>query len=200
MKEERKELAPLPLVRLTDYSVKTSTVSQHSTIRVNDCTYSVPSRLIGEKVKVHLYEDHLEVWYARTKVQENPRLRGKGKKEINYRHLIHSLKRKPGAFKDYKHRDCLYPTTNFRIAYDLMKKADPLRGHKAYISLLELAATHGELGVERAIKESLSKRPFTLEMIQERVNQKRAFSLNEPEVTMPSLAEYDSLIIKEARC
>ena len=81
----------------------------------------------------------------------------KREKEINYRHLTHRLKRKPGAFKNYKHLDYLYPTTNFRIAYDLMKKADPLRGDKAYISLLELAATQGELGVEKAIKEASTK-------------------------------------------
>ena len=95
---------------------------QGSTIRVNNNTYSVDSRLIGEKVQVRVFAEQLEVWYAQRQVETLPRLRGQGKHRIQYRHIIDWLVRKPGAFDNYRYRDDLFPTSRFRIAYDALKQ------------------------------------------------------------------------------
>ena len=83
--------------------------------------YSVSSRLIGERVEVRLYAEQVEVWYAQKVVDRMPRLRGRGQHRINYRHVIDWLVRKPGAFAAYRYRDDLFPTTTFRIAYDVLR-------------------------------------------------------------------------------
>ena len=107
--------APVP-----EYVSYTARVLKWSTIRVDSRTYSVPSRLIGVMVDVRLYPDHVEVYYKGHLVESMERIRGKGKARIDYRHIIGSLVRKPGAFARYRFREQLYPTHTFRLAYDAM--------------------------------------------------------------------------------
>jgi len=106
----------------------------------------VHSRLIGEDVEVRLFAERLEVWYAQKKVETMPRVRGKGHHHINYRHIIDWLVRKPGAFEQYRYRDDLFPSSRFRIAYDVLKGQSPARGHKEYLKILQLAARETEAG------------------------------------------------------
>jgi hypothetical protein len=63
----------------------------------------VNSRLIGARVEARSYLDHVEVWYGQRKVEDLPRLRGRGKHRIDYRHIIEWLVRKPGAFENYRY-------------------------------------------------------------------------------------------------
>ncbi len=149
--EELKVLKPLPVRRTEDYKPFEVKVSPNSTIRIQKGTYSVHSRLIGERVKVRLYMDYLEVWYAQKCIEKIPRLRGEGKFRINYRHIIDSLVRKPGAFTNYRYRDELFPTSQFRIAYDILKEQFPVRADKEYLKILYLAARDSETEVERAL-------------------------------------------------
>ncbi len=66
--------------------------------------------------------EYLEIWYGQKKVDTLPRLRGEGKYKVNYRHIIDSLVRKPGAFENYRYRNAMFPTSRFRIAYDYLKE------------------------------------------------------------------------------
>ena len=91
-------LPPAPVPEYVSYSAR---VLKWSTIRVDSRTYSVPSRLIGVMVDVRLYPDHVEVYYKGHLVESMERIRGKGKARIDYRHIIGSLVRKPGAFARY---------------------------------------------------------------------------------------------------
>ena len=81
----------LPARRLEDFTRQEVRVSPFSTIRVSDNTYSVHSRLIGERVPIRLYADHLDVYYAQRHLERIPRLRGKGGHHIQYRHIIDGL-------------------------------------------------------------------------------------------------------------
>ena len=102
--------------------------------------YSVDSRLIDERVDVRLYADELEVWFAGKVVERLPRLRGQRKHRINYRHVIDWLVRKPGAFENYRYREDLFPTSRFRMAYDVLRETAPGRASREYLQILELAA------------------------------------------------------------
>jgi hypothetical protein len=150
--EELNVLRALPLKRLNDYSVFHVRVGPSSTIRVAKNVYSVHSRLIDEHVSVRLYAEYLEIWYAQKKVETIPRLRGAGKHRIQYRHIIEWLRRKPGAFENYRYLSDLFPTSRFRMAYDQLKSEHPSRAHKAYLDLLYLAARETESGVDEALR------------------------------------------------
>ena len=100
---EKPVLQPLPQVRVPDYEVLTARVSTRSTIEVRCILYSVPSRLIGQSVEIHLYHDRLVGYLGTHPVFELPRLRVKGGEKrrgrcVNYRHVIEGLRRKPRAF------------------------------------------------------------------------------------------------------
>jgi hypothetical protein len=113
-------------------------------IYVERNVYSVDSRLIGERVDVRLYADHLEVWFAGHVVERLGRLRGRKKHDINYRHVIDWLVRKPGAFENYLYRDDLFPTSQFRMAYDALRETTPDRASREYLKILELAAREND--------------------------------------------------------
>ena len=150
---ERKTLKPLPEKKLDSFKEVEKSVSRNSTILVNKNIYSVTSRLIGEKVKVRVHAERLEVRYAQRLVEEIPRLRGEGKHKIQYRHIIDSLLRKPGAFANYKYKQDLFPTTRFRMVYDgLLKTRTARSAAKEYLQILNLAAKESESLVDEAIR------------------------------------------------
>src|SRR5208337_3177041 len=85
-------------------------------------------------------------------VERIPRLRGQGKHLINYRHVIDSLVRKPGAFENYKYREDMFPTSRFRMAYDALRQTTPKRAAREYVQILELAARENESLVDDALR------------------------------------------------
>lgn len=157
LEEELEVMAPLPNRRLEDFIGYRVKVSPSCTIRVRNNTYSVDSRLIGEQVEVRMWADHLEVRYASQVVARMPRLRGEGKHRIDYRHVIHSLVRKPGAFFRYRWREDLFPGVLFRVAYDELREDCPGTADRQYLGILELAATEGEQRVCQALKNLIEQ-------------------------------------------
>jgi len=156
--QEQAVLHRLPERRIESCKKMTMKVGPSSTIRVNHNVYSVDSRLIGEGIKVRLHMDRLEIWYGQKRVDTLPRLRGEGKHDINYRHIIDSLVRKPGAFEDYRYRDDLFPTSRFRMAYDSLKKRHASRvAAKQYLNILYLAARESETAVDDALRVLIDK-------------------------------------------
>ena len=150
---EQAVLRRLPRRRLESCKNMTLRVGPSSTIRVNKNVYSVSSRLVGERVEARLYVDRLEIWYAQKQVEMLPRLKGKGRSAINYRHIIDSLIRKPGAFENYRYRDELFPTIRFRIAYDYLQKHHSRKvAVKEYLSILHLAARESETAVDDTLR------------------------------------------------
>lgn len=154
--EERAALRPLPARRLASSTVLRVRVRTSSTITVLRNVYSVPSRLIGETVVVRLGAESLSVFYGDKRVEADiPRMRGEGGHRINYRHVIDSLVRKPGAFAAYQWQEDLFPTSRFRIAYDLLQTSHGARATKEYLRILELAARENETAVDEALRTLL---------------------------------------------
>lgn len=152
VKEDVEAMRPLRVDRLPEYVVERPRVTSWSTIRVKRKTYSVPSRLKGERVCVHVYEDRLEVRYGGKVQLEVERLRGGKAHCINYRHIIWSLVQKPGAFPRYRYREELFPTDTFRRAYDaLVESLSERQADLHYLRVLHLAASTMEADVESAL-------------------------------------------------
>jgi hypothetical protein len=153
LKEELAVLRRLPRKRHDDYTEIKCKVTRFSTIRVLKNSYSQHSRLVGEQVKARVYADHIEVWYAQRRIEVLPRLRGENGHCINYRHVIDWLVRKPGAFTNYRYKDDLFPTSQFRIAYDLLcSEHGSKRGNKHYLKILKLAAKESETLVNESLR------------------------------------------------
>jgi hypothetical protein len=154
--EEQAALRPLPARRLASSTALRVRVRTSSTITVLRNVYSVPSRLIGETVVVRLGTESLSVFYDGKRVEADiPRMRGAGGHRINYRHVIDSLVRKPGAFAAYQWQEDLFPTSRFRIAYDLLQASHGASATKEYLRILELAAKENETAVDEALRTLL---------------------------------------------
>lgn len=141
--EELAYLRDLPSRKTTDYAEERTPVTNSSTILVKGVVYSVPSRLIGETLKVHLYDDRLECFVGGDQVIELQRKRRKKsyEKQINYRHLIAALVRKPGALKNYIYKEAFFPTLAFKQAWELLNQQhDSNKACKEYVMILKEAA------------------------------------------------------------
>ncbi len=156
--EEMAVMRELPPRRMESAKRERVKVDSGSLIHVDRNAYSVNSRLIGEKVEARVYLDHVEVWYGQKKVEELPRLRGRSKHRVDYRHIIEWLVRKPGAFENYRYQEDLFPTSRFRMAYDGLRETGPSRAVKQYLKILKLAAEEGETAVDEALRELLQGR------------------------------------------
>jgi hypothetical protein len=154
---EMQYLRELPASRLDSTKRVKVRVDSGSVIYVDRNVYSVHSRLIGEIVEARLSADTVEVWYAGQRVEQMPRLRGRGKHRVDYRHIIDSLVRKPGALTNYRYREELFPTSRFRIAWDTLRELVPLQANKRYLQILHLAAQEGEALVDTALSYLLQE-------------------------------------------
>jgi hypothetical protein len=156
--EEMAVMKELPERRLESYKRERVKVDSGSLIYADRNVYSVPSRLIGEEVEARLYMDRVEIWYGQRKLEEMPRLRGRQKHRVDYRHIIDWLVRKPGAFENYRYRDELFPTSRFRMVFDVLSERLSSRGaSKEYLRILELAAKEGEAKVEESLQILLER-------------------------------------------
>jgi len=188
-------MRPLPATRLLEYTEVTARVSSASTISVRRNTYSVPSRLIGETVRVRMYDARIEVRYAGTVQLAVERLRGEGRHRINYRHVISSLIRKPGAFARYRYREELFPTLAFRRAYDGLRRSKSERqADLHYLRILQLAAKTGEAVVQSALEMLESRGKLACYDSVEALSAPRTPAVPSMEVIEVELSVFDDLL------
>jgi len=143
-----------------------------------------------------VYDDRLEVYYGGIHQLTVERLLGEGGHKIDYRHIIWSLMRKPGAFERYRYREALFPTEVFRVAFDALQDtlASTRKADIEYLRVLHLAASTMECEVEAALRRVLAQGELPTS---DRV--KQLVSRQEPEIPamkalVPDLEAYDSLL------
>jgi len=198
LSEEFKELRELPDRRLESYNlIRDVKVKRTSIIRIAHNSYSVPSRLMRETVSVRLYSEHLEIWYAQKCLERIPRLYGAGKSRINYRHIIDWLIRKPNAFENYRYKSDLFPTTTFRIVYDMFCECRGSKAVREYLEILYLAAYEGEERICMACKQLLdSKGTFGVSEVKALIKWNDPSLVDSPDVSIDpiDITSYDQLI------
>ena len=195
LEEELAVMRPLAVRRLPEFSEIDVRVGDGSTIRVKKATYSVPSRLKGERVRVRVFDDRLEVYYAQKLQLEVERLHGKSKASINYRHVVASLLRKPGAFRRYRYREALFPTPTFRHTFERIEDAHaPLAADIEYLRILSLAATTMEADVEAALADILAEGRVPTSIEVRRLASPKALEIPALERPVVDLTSFDVLL------
>jgi hypothetical protein len=196
--EELAVLRSLPDHRYESCQRFDARVDSGSLIHVDRNAYSVTSRLIRETVEVRLYVEHLEVWYAQRLIERLPRLRGRNKHRVSYRHIIDWLVRKPGAFEQYRYREDLFPTSRFRMAYDSLQQTHGDRAARAYLGILYMAARETEDGVDEALRHLLHEgQPIRFEAVEALVRRGQEIpSVTQVTVEPVDLAGYDTLMAR----
>jgi hypothetical protein len=194
--EDIAAMRELDVSRLPEFVEEDILVSEWSTVRVKHCAYSVPSRLIGEWVKVRIFEDRIEVRYGGKEEVSCERLRGRNLHRIDYRHVIWSLVRKPGGFARYVFREELFPSVVFRRAYDAIQTPHHgVSGDLEYLRILHHAASTMEADVEAALSLLLADgKPVTASAVKALVAATPGVEV--PDLNPPAvdLGAYDALL------
>jgi hypothetical protein len=154
IQEERPHLKALPPERFPEFQEVNVRVSGAGLIRVKDTPYSVPSQLVGAIVRACVTEDEVAVYRGNQFVVRHPRSAGRTP-QVDYRHVVHSLVRKPGAFRNCVYREQLFPDRVFRQAYERLRAHEERRADARYVQLLALAAERGESAVSAILAECL---------------------------------------------
>ena len=142
---ERAALKPLPERRTTDYEEARVLVTSSGGFILRRVFYSVPSRLIGHHLNVHLYDDRLECFLGSTQLLTLPRGRApqgssKHGHVVDYRHVIHALRKKPMALVNLVYRDQLFPRRAYARAFAaLLAKESEKQACRTMVGLLALA-------------------------------------------------------------
>lgn len=193
--EERATLRPLPATPLGLCRELRVPVSAFSTIQVLRNTYSVPSRLIGTTLTVRVRAETIDAYHGTRHLFTAPRLMGERKHRIDYRHVIWSLVRKPGAFAHYRFRDDLFPRLSFRQAYDQLHDAYPTRADREYVRLLHLAAATSESDVAAAVERlRAEQRVPTFDAVRDLLRPPTATAIPQLSPARLDLAVYDRLL------
>lgn len=199
LEEEIPRLIEVPTRPLPEYQEEYIVVRNRSTANIKKVTYSVPSRLIGAKLKARIYEDKIDLYSGSSCVFSMPRVLGDRGVVIDYRHIIHSLMRKPAAFENYKYREELYPTENFKKAWNFLCKSKTERqATLEYLRILKLATDNGEEDVDVALGLVLldGNAVLSIDSITELVIVERKTILD-PMEFMPNLNIYDDLFLNQ---
>ena len=117
---EQRQLQPLPMSPSVNYSEHLVRVSRTSTITLKRVVYTVPSRLVGSRLRVHLFDDHLDLYLSDVMTLSLNRVyanQGARARSVNYQHVIGSLVKKPRAFRHSQWRDELLPSEDYRCIW-----------------------------------------------------------------------------------
>jgi transcriptional regulator with XRE-family HTH domain len=201
---ERQHLGPLPVYRYPDYEAVVVRVRSTSMIQVREVTYSVPSRLIGQQLTVHLHHDRLHLFLGSHYVITVARLhRAKGHqgplRQIDFRHVIESLRKKPRALLRAQLQDDLLPGEEWRrIWRDLLLRLPPDQAAKVMVDALHVAARREDLaGVLRYLERHIAKGSISLDGLRRRYGLRPPRGGEDlPRIDIPehSLQSYDQLL------
>jgi hypothetical protein len=154
---ERAALQQLPVRRTSDYEEVSVRVTSSGGFTLRKVFYTVPSRLIGHRLRVRLFDDRLDVFIGGTLLMTLPRGRaspsGKHDQVVDYRHVIHSLRRKPMALLNLVYRDRLFPREAYRRTFDMLIERLPER--QACRTMVDLLAMAHERGCESELADQL---------------------------------------------
>jgi hypothetical protein len=201
---ERASLQPLPEQRTSDYEEVLVSVTSSGGFTLRKVFYTVPSRLIGHRLRVRLYDDRLDLFIGATPLMTLPRGRaqpnGKHGHVVDYRHVIHSLRQKPMALLNLVYRAQLFPREAYRQTFDRLLERRPERAAcRIMVALLALAHERGcEAELAAVLAEDLAAdRLPDMAALRQRFAPSPA-SLPAVVVHLPPLDAYDTLLAGDA--
>ena len=148
---ERAHLRGLPPSAPSTWEEASVRVTSSSGFSFRHAFYTVPSRLIGHRLHLRVHDDRIDAYLGAAHLLTLPRGRAPSKKAgrttthiIDYRHVIGSLRAKPGALAGLTYRDALWPRTAFRRAWDALIAVQSTReAARTMVGLLALAHDQG---------------------------------------------------------
>jgi hypothetical protein len=196
---EKLALQPLPKYKTVDYEVKSVSVSNLSLVRIKGLQYSIPNRLSGHTLTLHIYQLDIKMYLGSTFVYSCMRKYQDPKIQpyvINYQHVISALIKKPAAFRYCKYRDEIFPNDEYRKIWEYLERTEPKKiAPKSMLRLLKLAADYDcEAELSQLVMQLIeSGQPIKIAAIESQFNLSNP-ELPNTECKQHELAQYDFII------
>ena len=196
---ERPMLKSLPARRTAEYEELPARVSKYAIFTVKGAQYSVPSQLIGHRLMVRQYAQHIECWLGGQCVLRRARATHRDgqrhPRNIDYRHLVAALRRKPGAFARWVLRDAVFPRAVYRQTWERLSTARPEReACKTMVGLLALAADGHEAQLADELEQLIELDQLPDLHALTHLLAPPTSEVPDVVVQLPTLAGYDELI------
>jgi hypothetical protein len=197
---ERASLQDLPDSRTCDYEQTLVYVTSSGGFTLRKVFYTMPSRLVGHRLRVRLYDDRLDLYLggtcAITVVRGRAGTNGKHGHVVDYRHVIHMLRRKPMALLGLVYRDALFPRDAYRKTFEWLREHASAR--VACTKTVELLSLAHERACEAELAAALSE-SLAADTMPDIASLRARFApdparLPRVEITLPRLIDYESLV------
>ena len=200
--EEQAALQVLPGATTADYQILSVRVTRSSTIEVRRVVYSVPSRLMGERLQLRLYHDKLMLYVGQshtvtlTRIYPQPgEIRAR---QIDYKHVIRTLASKPQAFRYSSLRENLLPNDTYRQLWQCADQhLEKREACKWIVTVLRLAFEYdceADLG-EGLLADALRGEFLSIKAIQQRFLNDQAVDMSSLQTVQHPLSSYDDLLM-----
>lgn len=196
---ERPMLKALPARRTAEYEEMPARVSKYAIFTVKGVQYSAPSQLIGQRLMVRQHAQHIECWLGGQCVLRRPRATHtagqRHPRDIDYRHLVAALKRKPGAFARWVLRDAVFPRAVYRQTWErLAAQLAERDACKTMVGLLVLAADGHEAQLADELEQLIELDQLPDLHALSALLAPPSSEVPDVAVELPALAGYDELI------
>ncbi len=173
-------------------------MSEFAIFTLKGVLYSLPSQLIGDRLMMRQYAQHVEGWLGGQCVVSLPRAKPvegqRVSRSIDYRHLVGALKRKPGAFARWVLRDAALPRAVYRQTWERLSAQKPEReAWKTMVGLLVLAADRHEAQLAQELQQLIELDQLPDLIALSLLLQPTRANVPSVRVTLTTLAGYDEL-------
>lgn len=199
---EQSQLQPLPKYRFADYELLSVRVSCRATVDLKSVLYTVPERLVGRQLTVHLFHNRWVGYLGQQAVVELPRLQsvtahaGRRVRAINYRHLVEGLRKKPRALLYCTWQQEILPNDQYRqIWQQMLERFERDSAARIMVEALYIAANQDkEAAVAEYLQQQLEAGSLSIGRLQQHFQLLTASPLPELAVNQHPLSSYDQLL------
>ena len=194
--EERPHLSALPQDCLDAGTEVDLRVPRTAMLHLGKKYTTVPSRLIGHRVRVRMTAFGYAVYLGTKRVCELPWAEPGQRFRVNLRHVLSSLRAKPGAFRRWVARDDLFPRAVYRRVWEALSARRPEReADRTMVGILSLAVERNCVdALARSLEARLDEGELPDLAALEEEFRPRSASLPAISVAAPNVAGLDELL------
>lgn len=189
--EEKSSLLSAPAVAYSNVQPCDGRADKYATVMVDKNRYSIPWRYVGQKLKILLHVDQVEIFAGSKKLAVHERLFGNNKWGLNPEHYLELIQQRPMSFdsarpiRQWREK---WPESLRRLLASFCASQGETKGIKDFISVLMLYKAHKPGEVEAAVELALEKNIRTSDGVLHIL-----IYVNETDTIVQTLANWPSL-------
>lgn len=167
LQADRAQALPVPRVPYPGCRTLPVRPTRQGLVTFEQNRYSVPPRMAGRVLLLRAYPFVVVLVDGQTEVAHHRRVYGTGEEQLDPRHYLEVLSRKPGAFDQA--RPILHWAQEWPPVFDrylaALRTAVPDQATKVFVQILQLAVTHADAALAAALEEALRRECWQVDAV-----------------------------------